>query len=359
MRPRDPLDAVGSRMRVTNWDEARKEYFDHLEHPDVRAGAAIVARLLDAGEPIATVVEEVLGPAQLEVGRRWQTNEWSVADEHAASAVTETALMVAAAMRTRGIDPACGAVVLACAPGEWHTIPLRMLSEVLAEAGFDCHFLGGSVPASHLRRYLDKVRPVALALACTSPVNLDGAAAAIVVAHAAGVPVLAGGRGFGSDDQRARMMGADGWTDKPAGAVELLTRWAESRKGPELHAGHGVADALNDVDLGAIRGDVVARLLAQFPQLSGYTAEDWVRTRDDVDLTIGFALMAARLCDDRIFTDFVAWLGGVHAARHVPPAVLTATLFAIAASLVTRQSKASALVGDAARAEVLAATRPV
>jgi methanogenic corrinoid protein MtbC1 len=338
-------------MSGTNWDDARTEYFDHLQHPDVQAGAAIVERLLDAGEGVATVVEEVLRPAQIEVGRRWQINDWSVADEHAASAVTETALMVVAGMRTHSVDSARGALVLACAPGEWHTLPLRMLSEVLADAGFDCHFLGGSVPPSHLRGYLEKVRPLALSLSCSSPMSLEGAADSIVVAHSSDVPVLVGGRGFGTDDHRASMIGADGWTDDPADAAELLARWTDKK--PALNSGRCASDAPVSEDLDAVRTEVVAGLLGQFPQLSS-SAEDWARTREDVDLTIGFAVMAIRFRDDRIFTDFVAWLGDVLAARHVPPAILTASLRAIAASLGTRQPDASVLVGDAARGDVIA-----
>lgn len=342
-------------MSGTKWDNARREYFDRLEHPDVEAGAAIVERLLDAGEGVASVVEEVLRPAQIEVGRRWQTNEWSVADEHAASAVTETALMVAAGMRTHRVDSTRGAVVLACAPGEWHTIPLRMLSEVLAEARFDCHFLGGSVPPSHLRSYLEKVRPLALALSCSSPMGLDGAAASIVVAHAAGVPVLVGGRGFGADDHRASTIGADGWTDTPSAAVELLARWADSPEQPALNSGRCDTVTVVNEDLSARREEVVARLLNEFPQLSISSAEDWARMREDVDLTISFALIAIRFRDDRIFTDFVAWLGDVLDARRVPPAFLTEALLAIAASLSSRQPDAGVLVGDAARGGVLAA----
>ncbi len=345
-------------MRGTNWHDARAAYFDHLEHPDVQAGAALVERLLDAGEGVAAVVEEVLRPAQIEVGRRWQINEWSVADEHAASAVTETALMVAAGVRTRGVDAARGAVVLACPPGEWHTIPLRMLSEVLAEARFDCHFLGGSVPPSHLRRYLDKVRPLALLLTCSLPLSLDGAGAAIAVAHSTGVPVLVGGRGFGTDEHRASMIGADAWTDEPSDAVELLARWDDGEQDRALNAGRCDVDTPMNLDLSAVRNDVVARLLAQFPQLSSYRAEEWLRTREDVDHIIGFALMAIRFRDDRIFTDFVAWLGSVLAARHVAPELLTESLLAIAAALLKLQPEASVLVGHAARGGVLATAFP-
>lgn len=108
-------------------------------------------------------------------------------------------------------------------------------------------------------------------------------------------------------------------------------------------------------ELDAVRNEVVERLLAQLPELTRSNAEDAARTRDDVTLIIGFALMAIRFRDDRIFTDFVAWLGDVLAARHFAPAILTASLRATAASLLARHPDASVLIADAARGDVLAA----
>ena len=34
--------------------------------------------------PVQDLVQGLLAPAQAEVGRRWEANQWSVADEHAA-----------------------------------------------------------------------------------------------------------------------------------------------------------------------------------------------------------------------------------------------------------------------------------
>lgn len=147
-------------MNVDAWEATRRSYLEALEPPDMRSAVRLVGDLIAGGATIAEVVEEVLRPAQIEVGRRWQDNEWSVAEEHAASAVTEAALMVAATSVAK--PGSAGRVVLACATDEWHTLPLRMVSGVLAEAGFDCVFLGPSVPAEHLRAYLSDTSPLAL-----------------------------------------------------------------------------------------------------------------------------------------------------------------------------------------------------
>jgi hypothetical protein len=54
-----------------------------------------------------------------------------------------------------------------------------------------------------------------LALSCTLPPNLVGAAHCVRAAHEAGVPVVAGGRMFGSTPRRGRAIGADGWAAHP------------------------------------------------------------------------------------------------------------------------------------------------
>ena len=324
------------------WEDARREYFEYLERPDVTAGSRVIEELVSGGETVADVVLEVLRPSQVEVGRRWQVNEWTVADEHAASAVTETALMsVGASLAARRHR---GSLVLACAPGEWHTLPLRMVSEVLAEAGYDCHFLGPSIPAEHLRSFLERVRPMALALSCSSPLSLEGACESIAAAHASAIPVVVGGRGFGPDAHRAGVAGADAWCDDLLTAVDTLEAWRSGSVSTFATASTVPAEVGGDEDLITVRRTVVAALTARFPRLADYTAQQWARTREDIDSILQFAHVAVRFRDERIFTDFAIWLSEVLMARHVPAVVFNASLVAVADALSATQPLNSALV---------------
>jgi methanogenic corrinoid protein MtbC1 len=324
------------------WKATRSEYFEHLEHPDVNAGSRVIEQVVSGGASVADVVLEVLGPSQVEVGRRWQANEWTVADEHAASAVTETALMSVGASLARRRDR--GAVVLACAPGEWHTLPLRMVSEVLAEAGYHCHFLGPSIPAEHLRSYLERARPMALALSCSSPLSLEGACESIAVAHASAVPVVAGGRGFGPDAHRAGVAGADAWCDDLPTAVATLEAWRTGSFATFATASTVPAEGGSDEELITVRRTVIAALTARFPRLADYTAEQWARTREDIESILTFAYLAIRFRDERIFTDFAIWLNDVLTARHVPAIVFNESLIAVADALSVTRPLSSALV---------------
>ncbi|WP_067691203.1 MerR family transcriptional regulator [Nocardia jejuensis] len=49
-----------------------------------------------------------------------------------------------------------GAVILACAPGEFHTLPIEILRAALAEKGVHADMLGASLPAAALRAALER-----------------------------------------------------------------------------------------------------------------------------------------------------------------------------------------------------------
>ena len=80
---------------------------------------------LEAGVSAEHIITQLLGRAQIEVGLGWQEAKLSVAMEHRASSITESALHAVgdAAMRTPGALPegSRGPVVIASSEGEWHT----------------------------------------------------------------------------------------------------------------------------------------------------------------------------------------------------------------------------------------------
>ena len=326
------------------WTAVRNDYFGKLAPPDMRGAAQVVEQAISGGASVSEIVREVLSPAQVEVGRLWQVNEWSVADEHAASAVTEAALMAAAASPSLTERRAAGMIVLACAAGEWHTLPLRMVSEVLGAAGFETVFLGASVPPPHLRSFLEKNRPVALALNCSHALSLEGARESIEAAHATGTPVLVGGRGFGTNGQRARLVGADQWCDDPSQAVEILRAWAANSPDEFATAAAKRADRPSAGELLRVRETSAATLLRQYPELSSYTPAQWERTHEDFDSIVEYTLLAERLDDEGILVDFIAWLTAVLTVRHVPASILQSGLDAIADALALTRPAASALL---------------
>ncbi|URN11454.1 cobalamin-dependent protein [Streptomyces radiopugnans] len=188
-----------------------ESFWAALENADEHSAVAQVNEALDRGFAPEDVLLEVIAPAQRRVGVRWAENRLTVAQEHAATAVSDRAVTAVAAHPAARVPARLGRVAVACADGEWHTLPARLVAEVLRLRGWHVDFLGAHVATRHLVSHLHSTGPDAVALSCSLPVRLPVAHAAVTACRAAGVPVLAGGAGFGPGGRYARLLGADAW----------------------------------------------------------------------------------------------------------------------------------------------------
>ena len=115
-----------------------------------------------------------------------------------------------------------GRVTVACAEGEWHVTPGRLVSEILRLRGFEVDFVGPSVPAVEFARFLGPGSPGVVAVSCSMPSSLIGAWRTITALRAAGKIIVCGGRGFGPHGAWGVALGADmGAADMDSGMAML------------------------------------------------------------------------------------------------------------------------------------------
>lgn len=295
-------------------------YLTLVGDADEPGALEFVFGLLDDGMPAERVLLDVIAPAQRRVGELWAANEWSVAREHAATAISEH-VVAAVAARTL-VRPTRGRIVVACVDGEYHALPARMLAEVLRLRGWRVDFLGASVPGPHLVSYLHQTGPELVALSCTLPIRLPRAHGLIVSCRTAGVPVLAGGPGFGPGGRFAEILGADGWAASAAEAADGLEAGrlpAPARTPPPE------ADVPEDYGLLVRRrpgllGEVMDALADAYPPMAAYNERQREATAEDLNHILDFLTAALYLDDDALFAEFITWTCGILQARGVPAA---------------------------------------
>lgn len=276
-------------------------YFDALVRCDPADATDLVLEVLESGASLSEIVSEILAPAQAHVGELWERGEWSVAQEHAATAVTEAAVSALWVMTSRRQLRDGPHVALACAEGEWHALPSRMAAALAAEAGAHVTLLGPSMPADHLHRRLDVGDIDVLALSCTVPVNLRGAAGCVATAHAVGLPVVVGGRAFAGSAQRARAVGADALLTLPQQLCDPPPAAGDDARLPhEALRLDAVADATVD--------ELFARVVAANPWLADRPAAHHDRTREDLRWMARFTGAAVLTGDSSVLDDFLASL---------------------------------------------------
>ncbi|HEU0077800.1 MAG TPA: cobalamin-dependent protein, partial [Longimicrobiaceae bacterium] len=164
-----------------------------------------------------------------EVGRLWQENRITVADEHLATAITQAAM---ARLYDRvfvgGRDGPGPLLVAACAEQERHELGLRMICDVLAMEGWDTVFLGASVPVEDLVSMVGERRPAVVALSAAIAPHLPRVRETIGAIRRAvpedGPVIAVGGRAFADDPGLGERLGAD-LTARDA--VEAATRLKE------------------------------------------------------------------------------------------------------------------------------------
>lgn len=321
------------RQNAVVTDEVRGTYWDALARGDRLAAVQVAVAQLEDGLDVVQLFDHLVRPAQLEVGRQWASNSWGVAREHVATSISED-VVAALASRAR-IEESRGQIVVTCVEGEWHSLPARIFAETLRLAGWRVSYLGASVPTAHLTAHLHDLGPDLTALSCSVSTSLHRARRMIEASRGAGIPVIAGGRGFGDDGRWAVKLGANGWAPDPAAAIALIDdpAWPSYTDAapPLTHpddAHVGIRDHRAELVEQAMK-----ELTRRFPGAARYDEEQKARTVEDLEHILDFLATSLYLDDPSLFTDFVGWLGEILVARGVPVVAVSLGLDAIGSAL--------------------------
>lgn len=148
------------------------------------------------GVQVQQLLLDVIRPAQQEIGRLWQINQISIADEHVATAISQLALAQLYPYAERHATTH-RRILVGCVEGELHDMGARMAADLLDLEGHDVIFLGASTPTDHLVNKVKAEEPdlVVLSITMTFHVGaLQSAVARIRAEASPPPPIAAGGR---------------------------------------------------------------------------------------------------------------------------------------------------------------------
>lgn len=189
-----------------------------------REAEALVIAEMDRGRSIKELFEGLLQPFLVEIGRMWHRNEITIAEEHAATAVAESAMAV---MRSRIpiIEGSSNRVVATSIAGELHALGVRMVADLFELDGWNVLYLGSNMPQEDIVHALRAHEAQLLAASVTSMLNLRALGDLIDMIRAqpdlTHVRVLVGGRPLANDASVWRRLGADGYAESAADAVRI------------------------------------------------------------------------------------------------------------------------------------------
>lgn len=220
--------------------EAYHQYLRAVREGDRRSAFDVVARAREQGLEMEAIYHDVLQPVLREIGRLWQENEISVADEHLATAITQAAMARLYQETFAAGDGGGPTLIAACADLERHEIGLRMLCDLLEMEGWETVYLGATVPTGDLVRMVVDRKPDVVALSVAIAPHLPRLREMIRAIRdaTAGAPplILAGGRPFHAHPDLAERLGADLTAESARDAVALLRERVPSTPAPRRPA---------------------------------------------------------------------------------------------------------------------------
>jgi MerR family transcriptional regulator, light-induced transcriptional regulator len=204
-----------------------RRYIDALLRGDRPTASRMILESAGRGMSIKDIYLDVFQRSQREIGRLWQTNQVSVAQEHYCTAATQMIMsqlypyIFASERKGR-------CMVVSCVGGELHEIGARMVADFFEMEGWDTYFLGANTPKESVLRTIAEREPDVLAVSATMTFHIDQVSDLIAEFHRAGLDrrtkVLAGGYPFNIAPGLWKSVGADGYALDARQALEAAER---------------------------------------------------------------------------------------------------------------------------------------
>lgn len=226
------LEPVTSFLDGSQLSGLAHQYLKTLRHGDRSSASHLILDVIEQGTPVKDIYLHVFQPSQYEIGRLWQTNQMSVAEEHYCTAATQ--LIMAQLYSTIFNTEKIGRnMVATCIGNELHEIGLHMVADFFEMSGWDTYYLGSNTPASSILQTLSERKPDVLAISATMTFHIELVTNLIQQVRAIDpdrhIKILAGGYPFNIEPELWRQVDADGYAPNAEQAINLANDLMESR----------------------------------------------------------------------------------------------------------------------------------
>ncbi|NQV27144.1 MAG: cobalamin B12-binding domain-containing protein [Rhodopirellula sp.] len=200
------------------------QYFEGLRRGDRRLASQLVLDAVATGTLVKEIYLQVFQPAQYEIGRLWQTNRISVAQEHYYTAATQL-IMSQLYPQIFASEKNGRTLIATCVAGDLHEIGVRMVADFFEMEGWNTYYLGANTPHASVVATIVEQQADVLAISATISFHVEAVRNLIsaVRQHPSGsqVRILAGGYPFKRDPGLWRSVGADGTASDAQQAIVL------------------------------------------------------------------------------------------------------------------------------------------
>lgn len=203
-----------------------QSYLDAMLARDRKQAVSLVMNAVNENKTsIKDIYMRVFQPVQREIGRLWQMDKISVAQEHYCSAVTQFTMSHLYG-RVFSTTQNGKKFVASCVGDELHEIGLRMVVDFLEMEGWDTIYLGANIPCHEIVECVRETKADAIGLSATLPFHVGRVREIIKVLRqdeeTEKVHVIVGGYAFSDGGGEWQTTGADSFAQNAEEAIKVL-----------------------------------------------------------------------------------------------------------------------------------------
>lgn len=176
----------------------RSDYLEAMRKGSGRMADKVVETALNSHLTANEIYLQVFQPTAYEIGAMWQRNEFSIAQEHLATAIIERQM---GDMHTnfKPVRDRTRRLVIGAVDNEQHRVGIRMVADFFEQDGWDVYYLGAAVPVNTFlfiaREFKADLVGVSAQMVYHLP-HVENFVRGMDAAGMSGVPIMAGGFPF-------------------------------------------------------------------------------------------------------------------------------------------------------------------
>ncbi len=201
-----------------------EQYLFFLMNMERKKAVEYILNLVEKDVSIENIYLNIFQTVQYEIGRLWQLNEISIAQEHYATSITQLIMSQLYPNIFSSFKKGKKSLTL-CVGDELHELGIRMVADLLELNGWDTIHLGSNTPAAEVLNLLEDKKIDLLALSATLPDQLEQSKNLISAVRKnkklSHLKIIVGGKLFMENDNLWQKIGADGFARDAKEAVKV------------------------------------------------------------------------------------------------------------------------------------------
>ncbi len=180
-------------------EKLKEDYISGLLQGDRHRCRLLVKKALQEKMTLQELYEQVFAPAMVEIGRLWEMNEISIAQEHLATAITQSVISsFYEYLFSHKNKEYKGKMILTCVGDELHELGPRMLADLIEMEGWDVKYLGANIPVDAVFEMVVQEKPDLIGISATIEGNKEDIKKLVkrIKEYDPGIPVMVGGLAF-------------------------------------------------------------------------------------------------------------------------------------------------------------------